>query len=242
MPPNLALSNNTYEANKQSTAKFLSQKQLVQFEMHCNALKNRIDFELNEFDFLLTNLINVRGQWLQFSQYALISIDLIQIDIKLKNLFYCVREMINNIRVLIEKKAQLGQSLARKKARLAQQLKLNKDQTASDYSLEDIYRQFNEFKLVHFEQEWSKFMSVKNNSTEDEFKKREITRLTNGETENLELNGNDFIHGVKNSETGESNEDIINRILQHAFENAALRNVSFGEYIYLITIQLLNFI
>ncbi len=196
MPLSQALGANSYELNKQTSAKYLSQKQLTQFEMHSNSLKHRIDYELSEFDFLVGNLVNARAHWQQFTS-----------------------DRTNSIRALIEAKAQLAQTEARKKARLAERLGLKEGQR----SLEEICGRFSDSKLVEFERVWSKFMEVKETSTGDEVKKREITRLTNGETENLELNGADFM-------MGDSHEEMNKRILQYVFENidknAALRNVN----------------
>ena len=132
---------------------------------------------------------------------------------------------------MIEKKAQLAQTLAWKKNKLASQLRLN--QAGEECSLEKICSQFRGSKLVSFESEWFKLIDVMNKSIEDDLNKQEIKRLTNGETESLILNGNAFIHGAKGEETdcNETNEDFNKRILQYLFENidqnAALRNVSF---------------
>ena len=70
------LTSNSSELNKQSTpkpptpstSKFISQKQLDQFEKQRNALKHKINSELIEFDELLSNLISVRTKSQQFTQ------------------------------------------------------------------------------------------------------------------------------------------------------------------------------
>lgn len=54
-----------------SNVKLLSQKQQNQFEIQRNALKHKVDYELSEFDNLITSLLNVRSQWNQFSQWAM---------------------------------------------------------------------------------------------------------------------------------------------------------------------------
>lgn len=207
-PFSSVLSTNSHELNKQSSsssAQIFTQKQLSKFEIQRNSLKHRVDFEISEFDYLLSNFIDVRSQWQQFFQ-----------------------EKTNNIRVLIEKKAQDSQALIRKKAKLASQLNLDKE-----CSIEEICSKFNNSKLTNFENEWFKLMKIKKDSIEDNSKRQEIERLTNGETENLELNGNIFIHGTKKSQTNESNDDINKRILQYVFENidqnAALRNTKVGD-------------
>lgn len=208
-PLNVALGNNTHELNKQSTsgAKILSQKQLAQFEIQRNSLKHKVDYELSEFDHLLTNLINVRTQWESFTQ-----------------------EKISNIRTLIEKKAQSSQSSLRKIAKLAHKLNLNGD----GCNLEQICTQFNDSKLINFETEWAKLMEIKKNSIEDEEMKDEIKRLTNGETEKLELNGNKFIHGGETDcETNvEMNKCILQYVYENIDQNPALRNTKVGDLFY----------
>ena len=94
-----------------------------------------------------------------------------------------------------------------------------------------MYSQFNESKLVDFEAKWSQFIKIKNNTVNDEFTTQEIMRLTNDESEKFELNGNDFIQGVrdKESQSQENDQDFNTRILNYVFknieQNAALRNV-----------------
>lgn len=210
-PLNIALNTNNSELNKQSisNAKFLSLKQLTQFEIQRNSLKHKIDYELSEFDHLLSNIINVRYQWQIFFE-----------------------EKIDNIRVLIEKKAKATQSLAKKKAKLGSQLNLNINESGQECSLEEICKKFNGSRLTNFENKWSNFMSINKGSIEIDAMKQEIKRLTNGEMGKLELNGVDFIQRIE-SEQNETKEDFNKRILRYAYENidqnAALRNTKVGD-------------
>ncbi len=194
-PLSQALGSNSYELNKQTNAKYLSQKQLTQFEIHSNSLKHRIDYELNEFDFLVGNLINTRTQWQKFTA-----------------------DKTNSIRGLIESKAQLAQTVARKKGKLAERLGMKENERG----LKEICDRFSQSKLAEFKDIWSKFMDIKNNSIDNELKKREITRLTNGETENLELNGADF---MKSDTDGDTNKRILHYVFENIDKNVVLRNV-----------------
>ena len=61
----------------------------------------------------------------------------------------------SNVRILIEKKSQLGLSMVKKKEKLAQKV------GTCGLSLGEICTQFNESKMGHFEHVWSKFMDIK---------------------------------------------------------------------------------
>lgn len=59
----------TVNLNSQHTgAKLLSQKQIVQFEIQTNALKRKIDYELNEFHKLIETFLAVKSKRHVYSQ------------------------------------------------------------------------------------------------------------------------------------------------------------------------------
>ena len=103
-------------------------------------------------------------------------------------------------------------------------LKPDCDQQQSISSLDSQLKFVNENKFKEFELRWSKFNDVINESISNEKNKDSINYLLNGDTNSLELNGLDFINGLKQEGQNKLNldEDILNLVFEN---NDALRNV-----------------
>ncbi len=102
-------------------------------------------------------------------------------------------------------------------------------------SLDSQLNLVNENKFKEFESSWTKFNNLINESISSDKNKESINYLLNGDTNNLELNGLDFINSLK--QEGENKLNLDENTLKLVFENidqiAAIRNVFFIHCFYL---------
>ena len=90
-------------------------------------------------------------------------------------------------------------------------------------SLENIFQRIQEEKCSSFESRWSVLMNIKANTLDNELIKTEIENTNIQITNQLELNGNDFMYGK------ESQRIQIDELSQNLLKYLIDRNASLKE-------------
>jgi hypothetical protein len=152
---------------------------------------------------------------------------------------FIFRERVSNIRNLIEKNAQLKASYKKKKALFLEKLAGSSSTPASEQqnpnnsfnSIESQLELVKETKFKEFETRWTKLNSMLNESVWDEKNKQSIEYLLSGETNQLELNGNDFIEAIKSNSQDENalknfDENVLKLVYENISKIDAIRNVN----------------